>query len=252
MNLAYEINLFIHAAAGLLALVVLAVPLVAKKGGPLHRRAGWLFTAAMAVVTITGLALALAWFVDPLRFKPLPDDATLEQIAQAERFFRAYALFFATVALMSGSAVWQGIAAVRLEAASLRPWPAALDHIAWLAPALAGLALLLVGLRLELPLFMAFGGLAVFNGVSEVRTLLRPLDRKGAWLIRHLQAMLGGATVALTAFAVLVLRRYLDPDGGFQLMFWLVPVAVGIFGTVVWTRIYERRLGYDRPRAVAR
>ncbi|PRQ08531.1 hypothetical protein [Enhygromyxa salina] len=250
MKLVYDINLFIHAAAGLLSLVVLAIPLVAKKGGQLHRRAGWVFTIAMAVVALTGLGLALAWALVPLQVKPLDADASAERIAAATRSLRAFGLFFATIGLMSGAAVWHGISAIRInKAQTARATFVIIDHLAWALLGLFGLALLLLGLRVSMPLFSLFGALALFNAVSDARFLLRPPNRKSAWLIRHLQAMLGGATVAITAFAVLVLRRYLDPSGGFQLAFWLVPVAFGTFGTIAWTRIWQRRLGYGRPSA---
>lgn len=252
MKLAYDINLFIHAIAGLLSLVVLGIPLLAKKGGRLHRRAGWVFSVAMAVVAITGLGLALAWATVPLQIKPLSAGATPEKIAAATRSLRAYGLFFATIGLMSGTAVWHGISAVRIrKVEAARVYFVAFDHVMWVVLGLAGLALLVLGVRSSLPLFWVFGGLALFSALSDARFLLRPPDHAGAWLIRHLQAMLGGATVAITAFTVLVLRRYLDPSGGFQLVFWLVPAAIGTFGTIAWTRVYERRLARGRADAKA-
>ena len=38
MQLAYTLNLTIHALAGLAAFVALPVPLIARKGGAVHRR----------------------------------------------------------------------------------------------------------------------------------------------------------------------------------------------------------------------
>jgi hypothetical protein len=47
----------IHIAAGGLALVLGAIALIAKKGGPLHRRLGLLFVYAMIVMAITAAML---------------------------------------------------------------------------------------------------------------------------------------------------------------------------------------------------
>jgi uncharacterized membrane protein len=51
--------LTIHVAAGALALVLGAVPLVVKKGGTVHRRSGLLFVAAMLVMGGSASILAL-------------------------------------------------------------------------------------------------------------------------------------------------------------------------------------------------
>lgn len=259
MQLAYDINLVIHALAGLIALVALAGPLVSKKGGRVHRRIGWVFSAAMAVIALTGLGLALSWMiaplaVEPLAFSPIPRDASVEQIASRERSVRAFGLFFATIALMAGTAVWQGISAVRLREprpASDRRWFGICDHLAWILPGVAGLGLLVPGIRYEQPLFLGFAALALFNSITDARFVIRPLDQAGAWLIRHLQAMLGGATVAVTAFTVLTLRRYVAPEAGLQFVFWAIPVFLGVGATVIWTRIYKRRLGYGGAHAAA-
>lgn len=244
MQLAYDINLGVHAVSGLVALAVLAVPLISKKGGRVHRRAGWVFTAAMAGVALTGLGLALSWILVPLAVKPLEAGASAEQIASATRSYRAFGLFFATLAVMAGTAVWHGISATRIKRPRPGSWTRPFDHAAWIANVGLGLALLALGVQLEMGLFALFGGLALFNGVSDGRFVIRPPDQAGAWLIRHLQAMLGGATVAVTAFAVLVLRRYVSAEGSLSVIVWLIPAALGTVGTLVWTRIYKRRLGY--------
>ena len=70
-----------------------------------------------------------------------------------------------------------------------------------------------------------------------------PPDARGAWLLRHLQSMLGGATAALTAFCVLGLRRVWPELGEYALFFWIAPVVLGTVGSIAWTRVYRARLG---------
>ena len=54
-----EPGLWVHVAAGTAALTSGAVALTARKGGPLHLRAGTVFFATMAVMTLSGSAIAL-------------------------------------------------------------------------------------------------------------------------------------------------------------------------------------------------
>src|SRR5688500_5202521 len=50
--------LTIHIAAGSVALLSMFVPMVTRKGGLLHRRAGWAFVGSMATVAATALVLS--------------------------------------------------------------------------------------------------------------------------------------------------------------------------------------------------
>ncbi|NVB40663.1 hypothetical protein G6O69_22685 [Pseudenhygromyxa sp. WMMC2535] len=243
MQLAYTIDLAIHALAGLTAVAVLPVPLIAKKGREVHRRAGWVFVVAMAIVAVTGLLLALAWGLCPLLVKPPSAAATPEELAELTRSYRRFALFFATVGVISGTSIWQGISALRIKAGGR---PGALDHMAWVAMVACGAPLLVMGARAGATLFIAFGALALVNGIADARFVLRPPQGRAAWIIRHIQSMIGGATAALTAFSALTLRRYIDAEGSFSLLFWLVPVALGVLGSVAWTRSWRRRLGAKR------
>src|SRR5690606_30320687 len=79
---------------------------------------------------------------------------------------------------------------------------------AWVLLGLAAV-LLAVGLDQGQPLLIAFGGLGIVSSVSDLRFYRRSEHERGAWLLRHLQAMLGGATAATTAFAVQVVGRTL-------------------------------------------
>ncbi|EDM77477.1 hypothetical protein PPSIR1_24874 [Plesiocystis pacifica SIR-1] len=244
IKLAYDINLAVHAIAGLTAVLVLAVPLIAKKGGRVHARAGWVFTVAMAVVAVTGALLALAWATIPLTVKPPEGPRSAEQIAAMTQSYRRFSLFFATVGVMSGAAVWHGVAAVRNKSGGRRGgWRGVGDHLAYALTLGFGLALTLLGLKLGMALFIAFGALAFSGGLGDARAIWRSSTENKAWIIRHLQAMLGGATAALTAFSAFTLRSYASSEHAFDIAFWLLPVVAGVVASVGWTRSTERELG---------
>ena len=50
----------VHIAAGSIALASMWIPIVARKGGPAHRRAGWVFVVSMVVVAATAVVFSLA------------------------------------------------------------------------------------------------------------------------------------------------------------------------------------------------
>jgi len=52
MALLFQSVLAVHIAAGAVALSVFWVPLVTKKGGRTHRRAGWVYVVAAATLAI--------------------------------------------------------------------------------------------------------------------------------------------------------------------------------------------------------
>lgn len=233
----YEANVILHASAGGVGLVTMLVPLLARKGGRLHRRAGWVFTVAMGIVAITGVAIALLWLVAPLEVKP-PERA-LDPDAQARyaAALGAAGWFFLLVAVLVGSAAWNGVVATRQRRGAIA-WGNPIDlGFAWVTAGL-GAVLLVMGVAKGQPLFMGFGGLGLVTGASDLRFFRHGTHEPGAWLRRHLQAMLGGATAATTAFTVQVVGRMLD-DAGFgeaMLVAWMLPVVLGTGLSVWWSR----------------
>lgn len=243
MKSLYDLNLVVHAVCGAIALTSLVVPLATKKGGRAHRAGGRVFVWAMVGISVTGLLMSLAFIGFPLRVKPPPSSASPEQVPAAAEGLRAYGVFFGTLGILTGAAVWHGLSALRLKHTPVEHWARASDHLAYLLTAGAGALLLALGLAQSQMLFVGFGALALWGGLDDARFVRQPPTAKGTWLIRHLQSMLGGATAALTAFCVLALRRYLADYAAFELWFWFVPVTLGLGASVAWTRVYRRRLG---------
>jgi len=60
----------VHIGAGIAALGSLCVPLVTRKGGLLHRKAGWMYVVSVFVVTGT-ITLIVPSVLDTLGYSPL-------------------------------------------------------------------------------------------------------------------------------------------------------------------------------------
>lgn len=229
MQSLYSANLLVHALAGALALLTVFIPVIAKKGGSVHRKVGWVFTVSMAVVSVTGALLTLSWLLAPLAVKPLGPEASPEAIARHARSLRLAAPFFGLLTLMTGYAVWGGIASLRR---SDKRWLSATFSA---SITVVGLIVLVIGLRIDQLVFTIFGAIAAVSAANDLRMIrkARPTGRER--VIRHLQAMLGGATAAATAFTVQVGSRLVDTDVG-SLAMWTAPLLLGLGTSYAFTK----------------
>ncbi|MGH9350428.1 MAG: DUF2306 domain-containing protein, partial [Vicinamibacterales bacterium] len=143
--------LLLHVSAGTLALMVLAIPLVARKGGRVHIRAGTVYAAGMTVVAATGVVMSL-W---RLATDPEPSH-------------RAFALFLLYVSLLTAAALSIAVRVLgqKRRTAAHRHW--------WdlgLPAALLGFALFVLGWGLLRGawLFAAFSIVGLVTGAEHLR-----------------------------------------------------------------------------------
>lgn len=213
----YLIARWTHILAGMTAFLALWLPLVARKGGPLHRKVGWVYVVAMAVVAVTGLGLS-GW-----RFLESRDPM---------------ALFLMYVGVLSAASSSLGVRVLRT-----RTRTGAHRH-----PFDLGLACLLVlsalvtagyGLAVGEPLLYGFAPVGLLSGSAQLFYWLRPPTGRMHWWFQHMGAMIGSGIGTLTAFLV-VNAPHLGVEG-FQLAVFLGPTVVGVVGLNLWQRYYRRR-----------
>lgn len=227
----YRFALTLHILGGTLALLSFWLPLVARKGGPLHRRAGWVYVAAMALLAVTGMYISgwrALWGVP------------------AQRPFNVFLVF---VGLLSASAATMGLRVLRAKGRTgVHRHPFDLGLSALLL--LASLSLMLYGLRARVPLLVGFGPVGVLTGAGQLYYWLRPPTTRLHWWFEHMGSM-GGSTIAVvTAFLVINAPRLGLQT--FGLGVWLAPALVGIVAFRLWNRYYRRRFAAAAaPRAPA-
>ena len=211
--------LVLHIAAGSVALASMWIPMVARKGGTLHRRAGWVFVAAMAIVSVSALFLAGGRFF----FDPRPE-------AQAAGVFLLY------IAILTGAAVSYGVRVLRVKkrtTAHVHWWDLGLPSLL----TVSSLAMAAFGLTERQPIFAAFSVIGLVNGVTGLRYWLRPPTSTMHWWFAHMNGMLGGCIAAVTAFFVVNAGNM----GIAPIVAWLSPSVIGSVGTAAWTRYYQKR-----------
>lgn len=191
----------------------------ARKGGSLHRRAGWVFVAGMAVVAISAVVLASGrLFLDPR-----PEA-------------RQGGMFLLYIAVLTSAAVSSGVRVLRTKqrvAAHRHWWDLGLPALL----TVSSLGVAAFGIVNRQPLFAAFSAIGLLNGVCSLRYWLRPPSTRMHWWFGHMNGMLGGCIAAVTAFFVVNASNL----GVAPLIAWLSPSVIGSIGTAIWTRYYRRQ-----------
>lgn len=195
-----------HIAAGLVAIVAGFVALFAKKGSPVHRRAGDVFVAAMVVLTAT--AFYSASFVHPNRGNVVASMVTFYLVATA----------FLTV---------------KRDVAAARAWTIALMLLALVATARAawlGMLAVREGPVDHLPagVFFAFGFIALAGALLDGRLLLAGHIEGAQRLVRHLWRMGTAMWIATASLFLGQARFFPDAMRGSGVLSVPVLVVVGV------------------------
>jgi uncharacterized membrane protein len=213
--------LYVHIAGGSAALLSMFIPMVTRKGGPTHRRSGWVFVAGMTIVSITALALSVARYLSD----PRPEA-------------KAFALFLFYIAILTGAGVSSGIRALRTKdrtVARSYVWDIGLAALL----TLTALAMAAYGIRSGRALFVGFSVIGLVNGAQGLKYWLRPPAHRMQWWFQHMSSMLGSCIAATTAFLVVN-----APQAGLSrlsLVAWFAPAVIGAPAIAIWTAYYKRR-----------
>ncbi len=221
----YLLARWLHIASGVVAFVTLWLPLVARKGGPLHRRVGWTYVGAMISAAISALAIS-GW-----RFLLAPGARPMD-------------LFFIYIAVLSAASASMGVRVLRTKTrtgASTHPLDLGLSALLLCL----GLFTLAYGLRMNVPLLWGFAPVGLLSGTTGLWYWLRPPRERMHWWFQHMGAMVASGIGTITA-ALVVNARHLGIEG-LQLALFLGPTVVGVVGLKLWTRAYRQRFARKAP-----
>jgi uncharacterized membrane protein len=211
----------IHIAAGMTALAAMWIPLVTRKGGRAHRRAGWVYVGAMAVVASTAVVVSgwrLLYDDDPAR--------------------RNFSYFLLYIAVLAASATSHGVRALRTKGRTT-PHRSAWDLGISALLVLAGAGSAVLGIAAGQVLYIAFAPIGLLVGGGQLYYWLRPPRNRMHWWLEHMSSMLTACITTITAVAVVNAPRL----GLTQVSLWVwigLPAMLGV-GTSLWTQYYRRR-----------
>jgi hypothetical protein len=223
--------LYLHIAGGTAALLSMLIPILTKKGGMTHRRAGWVFVGGMTIVSITAFLLAGArWMTDPT-----------PRGREAGAF-----LFF--VSILTATSVSAGVRVLRTKSRTTphrHPWDLGLPAL--LTASSIGAAG--YGVSSGNHLFTAFSIIGLLGGGGQLAYWMTAPSHPMHWWFEHMGSMLGSCIAATTAFLVVNASRLGFET--FSLLVWLTPTIIGVPTIVIWTRFYRRRFAPLTGRATA-
>lgn len=236
METTLDLNRWIHILFGFVGLAAFWFPVFARKGGPLHRKAGQVFRWCAIVV------LAAAGFSVVGNFAA----AALAGVSFSEqREGWAFLIFLGYLALVTGVMLSHGMAVLKHKrdlTAMNTPYR---RFSAWAAIASS---VFIVGWALawrpdNMILLLALSPLGIGNGLDVLRVINGQRVEPGLWKIEHLGAMLGCGIAFHTAFAVFGMNHFLPfrLDGIWQVIPWVLPAAIGIPASRIWARRERER-----------
>jgi uncharacterized membrane protein len=221
----FEWARYLHIAAGFTALLIFWIPIVTKKGSPLHTRVGWVYIWAMTVVAISALVMGTyRIFFDPQ--------------ADAER--QDFSLFLIFIAILSSASAWFGIRVLRHKKRT-GIHTHKLDLFFSLLLFGGGIAVSAYGFVRHFPLIAWFPLIGVGLGFNQLRYWLTPPKTKMGWLFEHLSSMMGCCIATITAFTVFGAPRLLHVSSVHPLL-WFLPTMVIVPLIIGFNRHYQKKL----------
>jgi hypothetical protein len=215
--------LLTHVLAGVTALVMAPLAMLARKGGTAHRRWGTVYFWAMFVIFATSLAV--------MTYRP-----------------NLFLLFIAVLAYYSAFSGYRVLQRKRPQRGRGPTW---LDWVGAVVALGSGVGFVAWGLGsllgwLPLSFGTPFSGLGIVFGVllgkqalEDLRTFRQPPEDRNWWWYVHMDRMLSSSIAALTAFLVQNVGRHLPLEMGW--LVWVVPGLLGGPAIAYWINYYRRK-----------
>ncbi len=216
--------LIAHISAGFISLVLFWLPVFLQKGGKGHRITGKAYVLFMWVVVATAALLSV------------------KNLATGRYFLAAFLGF---IALMTGNALWYGMAILRkdIQQSAAFHWAhTAFDAVIVLCSGLLlGYGIFLQG-RNSAVLLIIFGAV----GLTTLPSLIRKLrnSQPAADRIRaHMVNLLSSGIAAYTAFLVFGVHTWLQDllPGLWVIVPWVGPGVIGVIGISRGVRYFQNR-----------
>lgn len=229
MEFSFQIARYVHIIGGFVALFIFWIPIITRKGGKFHRRAGWVYVVAMSAVSITALFMAiyrLTW------------DAGTEPDAIPFSWFLIF------IAILSGATAWYGVRVLRYKKRKVpnREFSNLLFPVLLLG---SGIAISIYGWVIDFPLLQYFPVVGIFLGAIQLQYWLSSPKRRSHWIVEHLVGMLSCCIATVTAFTVFGAPRLIQVED-VNIIIWFVPTIVLVPLIIGFSIYYIRKMDSRR------
>lgn len=201
-----RILIYIHAFFGGIGLITGIGSIIVKKGSPIHKKMGKLFSLGM--ITSSLISIPISW---------LPNHENL---------------FLFLIGLFTIYLVLAGNRALTFKIKEKANW---IDKMISGSMLLFSLIMIIVGIQGVLNnnsmsiLYLFFGGFGLFLAIKDFIFYKNLRNPKNAWLIAHIGKMIGALIASITAFIIAGL-------GIGNIIAWTLPTILGTIYIVYWKR----------------
>ena len=242
MTAIHSLLVNMHIAVGAVALILFWIPVLSRKGSPVHRRAGRYYSTAMYAVSVTAFAASVLVLIDPVGIRRPGLELEAEEMAELAEQFRSFSLFLLMLSILVFTSVRHGLLALRekKEVGILRT---PLHRGLILTLGLMGIAVGVIGVERGALLLMIFGGISLSGAIGMYRESRPERLSHSERIIAHLGGLIGSGIGAYTAFFAFGGSRLLAEvlPGQWQVVSWVVAPIIGTVAISWLTRRYRRR-----------
>ena len=237
----FHIILAVHVGAGIVALTSFWGAVATRKGGPLHRRWGAAFSAAIYAASYMALGMGLLSLRWPLAMHPGLTDEPLY------RGLFGWMMLYLGLLTLSMTRYGLKMVANRRDHPANRHWTMVALQILVLA---AAVNCAWHGIVLRQPLMIGVSIIGFGTTLTYLWYMFRPDPARGDYIAEHLKAMVATGIAAYTAFLSVGLVE-MFPAHAFNPAIWALPTVAGMAIIIHFLRLHRggRAIGVPvRPR----
>lgn len=213
-----------HIITGAVGLIAFWGPIVAQKGGLIHRRSGQVFTVCMLFTGSAAIGISVCTLIDPMATHPqLVSHPVFNDSVLVRAIFGWMMLGLAILTINLAWYGWQCNRNRRDHAANLEWRNLSLQFATFIAATICAWQGYLIGQPLMLG--MSFIGWATV--ATNLYFLYKPKRAANDWLKEHIKALVGAGISVYTAFfAFGAVRTF--PELALHPVVWAIPLIVGL------------------------
>jgi hypothetical protein len=208
----------LHILCGSLGLVAFWIPVLGRKGSPVHRRWGRVFTWTMLATGSAAIGISLCTLIDPQATHPHLDNPT---------WIRGiFGWMMLGLAILTVNLAWYGWSCIqhREQHHGHREWRN-LGLQALLT--IASVACLIESLRIGEPLMLGMPAIGFATVATNLGFILKTKPAPLDWLKEHIKALVGAGISVYTAFFAFGAVRTI-PALALHPGLWSIPLVVGL------------------------
>ena len=227
---------YIHVVGGFIGLGLFWIPLLSKKGSPLHKKLGkiWMWLARIVLGTA---------FLGILMYVPGLVAAGETPFSHPNSY--AFLIFLGYLSVVTFVITIYAVDVLKhkTDVSQLAtPYMKSLAYLSIVLSLFIVAYALLYNPQTKIVL-LALSPVGISTGWGMLSYMSGKKTSKKAWLYEHLGSVIGAGIAFHTAFAVFGMTRIFDIGltGGLAVIPWILPAAIGIPGSIIWRRHYQKK-----------